>query len=613
MNLRSIAVATAIIGASAAAIYIGSGSTSAADAPTDSPAAVEAGVLLDFAFIDVQGQAARLSDYRGRTVVIAMRDTGCPVGRRYAPRLASLEQEYADRVDFLYLNVSPQDSRARALEEIEQFGFGGRYIVDHAGDIGRMLDARSTTETFLIDTDGRLAYRGGIDDQYGISYSRAAPRHSWLKDALTAVLAGEPVAVTEAEPEGCYLELEPGVSPPEPEPEPEPEPATMALPWQVTYHNRISRIIQDNCMTCHRAEGIAPFALETYREVYGYRGMIRFVVESNRMPPWTASPEHGEWSNDRSLSAADRRDLLQWIQAGAPEGDPADAPAPRHFAGGWNIGQPDTIIEIPQSFAVPAEGVVDYQYMYVKTNFAEDRWIKAMEIRPTVPQVVHHVLVFLEEPGVLLQQGGVTGFFAAMAPGYPGDIYPANTAKRLPAGAWLKFQLHYTPSGVAQVDRTQLGFIFADEPPRHEVRTGSAFNVRFAIPPHASNHEVVGDYRFREPGTIATFFPHMHLRGKAFRYELIRPDGSRQILLDVPRFDFNWQLAYHAAKPIEVAAGDILRATGWFDNSIANPWNPDPDATVRFGEQTFEEMMLGYFDWIPKREVGAGTATGAPR
>jgi mono/diheme cytochrome c family protein len=392
------------------------------------------------------------------------------------------------------------------------------------------------------------------------------------------------VAVPATSAEGCL------VAPP-----PDATPAT----GPVTYHARISRLVQQNCQTCHRTGGVAPFALERYEEVRAYAPMIRFVVESGRMPPWFAHPEGGTGANDRSLSERDRRDLFAWIDAGMPEGNPRAAPLALRWAEGWNIGEPDAVIPILEPFDIPAEGVVEYQYMYVKTDFPEDRWVQALEIRPTAPQVTHHVLVFVEAPDAERRQGGIAGFFAGYAPGNNGVIFPKGMAKRLPAGAWLKFQLHYTTNGVAATDRSALALIFADEPPEREVRTRSAYDHEFVIPPGAPRHEVAGEHSFRDDGYILELFPHMHNRGAAFRYELVHEDGRVEHLLEVPRYDFNWQLAYKPDRPIFAPAGSSLRAIGWFDNSAANPANPDPAAEVRFGEQTWEEMMIGYFDWVP--------------
>ncbi len=380
---------------------------------------------------------------------------------------------------------------------------------------------------------------------------------------------------------------------------------------KITYHDQISRIVQQKCQTCHRQDGVGPFPFETYEEVYARRGMIQYVIENNIMPPWFAD-SIGHWSNDRSLTDGQRDTMLTWIERGAPAGNPKDTPDPKTYAEGWLLGEPDHIVQLTEPFAVPAEGIVDYQYMQVKTDFPEDKWVTAMEILPTNPSVVHHSLVTMAlpnresgrdaKPEELDFESGLEGYYSVYVPGFQGNIYPEGSAKLLPAGAYLRFQMHFTPNGVAAEDQTMLGFHFADEPPERIVETGSAHNTRFEIPPGDPNFAAAGVYTFERSGTLLSLFPHLHVRGSAFRYDLIYPDGREVPVLNVPRYDFNWQLTYHLEEPVHVPAGTKLRATGWWDNSEGNPFNPDPSVTVKWGDQTFEEMMIGYFDWIADDE-----------
>jgi mono/diheme cytochrome c family protein len=548
-------------------------------------------LVSDFRFTALSGERGRLSELLDtkEAVVVVVRSVDCPVSQKYGHETARIEREYGERgVAFLYLDVNAADSEDAMREEAANFGFAGPYVADPDADIGRVLQVAVSTEVFVIDNAGTLRYRGAIDDQYGITFAKPEARNMWLRDALDSVLSGDNVEVSETEASGCYITLAgvPGI------------PAR-----DVTYHSRISRIVQDNCATCHRTGGVAPFSLESYENVAGYRGMVRFMVEERRMPPWFANPEHGEWKNDRTLSDRDRRDLLAWIDAGAPEGDPATAVNAVAWVDGWQLDEePDAIISIPEPFDVPAEGVVDYQYIYVKTDFPEDRWVTKIEARPTAPQVTHHIIAYIDEPDGDDDQGVWLG---ATAPGVPPNVFPENSGKLLPKGAWIKFELHYTPNGTAVQDQSMIGVVFADGKPDHEVVLAAAGNTDFEIPAGAPNHEVVAEMKFNRGGIITAFLPHMHLRGKAFRYELIRPDGSEEILLDVPRYDFNWQLTYEPVEPIRVEPGYVLRGRARYDNSAANPANPDPDKPVRFGEQSFEEMMFGFFDWIPDRRTRA--------
>ncbi|MEM9703246.1 MAG: redoxin, partial [Planctomycetota bacterium] len=377
--------------------------------------------------------------------------------------------------------------------------------------------------------------------------------------------------------------------------EKEPTPA----PTKITYHNRVSRIVQANCAECHREDGIAPIGLTTYEEARDYAGMIASVVQRGVMPPWFAAPQPGEsaetphWANDRSLSDAEKADLLAWIDAGAPEGDPADAPLPISFPDGWLIGRPDAVFEFPQPVPVKADGVMPYRYVSVETNFKEDRWVRAIEVRPGEPSVVHHVIVSLRG-GAISERDGYWGVYV---PGNSTLEYPEGYAKRLPAGATLRFQMHYTPNGTATEDSTRIGLIFAKEPPQHEVKVAGIANPRLRIPAGAANHKETASLRLPYDVDVLGYLPHMHLRGKAALYEVETADGS-ETLLDIPRYDFNWQLLYRLAEPQRLKAGDVIRFDGWFDNSADNPANPDPTRVVPWGQQTEDEMHLGYVEYV---------------
>ena len=551
-------------------------------------------LVAPFSFRTVDGERGSMASLLEDRValVIVMRTSECPVSKRYGHRLAGMEKEYGARgVAFAYLDISEQDSKDDIRADIEAFGFEGPYILEHDGQVGRALQANVSSEVFVIDAAHTLRYRGAVDDQHGITFSNPEVDEHYLRDALESVLAGVDVEVPHAEASGCYLEGEPAYVPAR----------------DITYHSRIGRIVDQNCVTCHREGGVGPFALDSYEQVFGFRYMIQFMVSEGLMPPWYATPEHGEWTNDRSLPERDKRDLLAWIEAGAPEGDPATASLPRKLTPGWQLGrEPDAIVTIPAPEQVPSDGVLDYRHVYVETDWPEDRWITAAEIVPTAKQATHHVIIYIEEPEA--ERRGM--WLAGYAPGMPANVWPEGTAKLIPAGSTLMFELHYTPNGEATTDETHVGLYFNDGPPPEYVQTTFVGTDEFEIPPHAANHLVVAEREFDRPGRILNLLPHMHLRGKAFQYEMIRKDGSREILLEVPRYDFNWQLWYQAARPIEVHSGDVLIGRAWYDNSEGNPANPDPSASVTYGEQSFEEMMFGWFEWVPGPKPETGEAAG---
>jgi peroxiredoxin len=552
-------------------------------------------MVVDLQLTDISGRTFRLSKFsERRALVIAFTNTTCPISKKYAPSLAAIERQFADQgVSFLYINPTSSDKLANIQTAIQNQGFVGTYVRDNDGTVARAVGATHTTDVFVLDSRRTIVYRGAVDDQYGLEYSLDAPRNEYLKLAIGAVLNPSPLLVAATQAPGCPLDLS----------------ESSAAPAEVTFHNRISRILQSRCLECHRDGGAAPFPLDTFENVAAQAGAIRQAVERGVMPPWFAArPEKGQpshWANDKSLSDQEKSDLLTWIGSGKPEGHPGDAPLPRTFPEGWRIGQPDHLVQLPTPLPVKATGVMPYQNVVVESGLTEDKWIRAIEIRPTATEVVHHVLVFLLPPAdraskVADRNRGDDesgGFFAAYAPGHDALVFAEGYGKKLPAGSRLKFQMHFTPNGTATQDQTRLGMIFAEQEPEHLVQVAGIANPKLSIPPGADNHEVKANQLIRTDTTIMAFFPHMHLRGKAFKYEAVFPDGRIQTLLDVPRYDFNWQMSYRLAEPLELPKGTKLQLTGWFDNSKNNPANPDPTRTVTWGPQTFDEMMLGYVEY----------------
>ena len=578
------------------------------DSPREGPRVLKAGecgigtMIGEASLFDLEGKARLLSEFTAKKpAVIALVSTSCPVSKRTLPSLARLEKEYAARgVAFVLIAPTATDSAEDLRAALQGAGFSAPCLRDPKNTFLATLGARATTDVFLVDAARTLVYRGALDDQYGLGYSLDAPRHRYLADALAALLENRAPAIAATEAPGCVLDL--GGA----------KPATS----DITYHNRISRIVQQNCLECHRAGGLAPFPLETHGQVVAKAGMIRKMVDRGLMPPWFAAAPapgtHTPWGNDRALVARDKADFLAWIAAGKPLGDAPDAPLAHTFPGDWEIGQPDEIVQIPNPIAVKAEGTMNYQNVTVYTSFAEDRWVRGYEVQPTAREVVHHVLIFVRKPGQGKFDGEEderSGFFAAYVPGNNRIIYPDGFAKLLPANARVKFQIHYTPNGTATQDQVKLGLIFAKEPPKHIVKVAGIVDHRISIPPGAAHHPETGVIPVPADVKLLALNPHMHVRGSAFRYEVALPDGTLRTLLEVPRYDFNWQVSCRYAEPPTIPRGSLIRATGWFDNSANNPANPDPTKTVRWGLQTSEEMMIGYVEYY---EVGETPPAGTP-
>lgn len=369
--------------------------------------------------------------------------------------------------------------------------------------------------------------------------------------------------------------------------------------WGSTYTKDVAPILNQRCVGCHRPGEAAPMSLASYKDARPWAKAIREAVLLRRMPVWLADPAHGKFRNERRLSHREIEALVSWVDAGAPEGDPALAPPPPRFADGWNIGKPDQVVDIGTDFEVPASGTVPYKYFRIPSGYTEDKWVEAAEIRPDKRTVVHHVIVFLQEPGQPNFLGGDgSTLLVGFAPGEQPMQFRPGTAKLIKAGTTFVFQMHYTPDGQPAQDRTYVGLRFAKEPPQYRAVTGRALNGRFKIPPQDPNYEVRSTWTARQDVQITGFMPHMHLRGKDFQYTAVYPDGRDQVVLKVPRYDFNWQLTYELAEPLSLPQGARIDCVAHFDNSANNKFNPDPNVEVKWGDQTWEEMMIGWFTYL---------------
>ncbi len=386
-----------------------------------------------------------------------------------------------------------------------------------------------------------------------------------------------------------------------------------AAPAAPTFAKDAAPVLYKHCAGCHRAGDIAPMSLLTYEETRPWAKSIREKVANGEMPPWHAVAPRGTFSNDRRLSEQERDTLIRWVDGGAPKGDPKDLPPAPKFTDGWEIGTPDVVISMSKEYEVPASGTIDYQNFEAPTNFTEDKWVQAIEVRPGARSVVHHILVFCREPGSAPQtpafvqvtpdiaalRGNASGssrlqaraLIATTAPGTNAMTFQPGRALRIKAGAVLQFQMHYTSNGTATKDRSSVGLIFAKQPPQEEIRTSAFINPFLVLPPGESNKAVEAAIRFSEDARIYALFPHTHLRGKSWEYRLVYPDGRTEVVLSVPKYDFNWQTYYIFAKPLTVPKGTRLEATAHYNNSTSNPWNPDPKVEVRWGEQTWQEMQ----------------------
>ena len=534
--------------------------------------------------------------------MLAFLGTECPLVKLYGPKLQRLSDSLDGRgVAFLGVNSNRQDSLTDISVFARRHGVTFPILKDGGRKLADMVKAERTPEVVVLDQNRRIVYRGRIDNQYGVnsrgSYAREKSTENWLVKGIEAALEGTTPETMHVPAQGCLI--------------------ARARPVQadseVTFGGQIADILNRNCVNCHRDGEIAPFALQDYDEVAGWADMIREVVQDNRMPPWHADPAHGDFANARGLTAEEKGLINQWVLAGAPPGDLTSVPSPPPKADGWQLdAEPDLVVSMGTTFEVPAEGEVRYKYFKVNPEFKENRWVRAAEVVPGSRDVVHHILVFARDPSQKDAPLGAGGgsFLAAYVPGLRAAEYPAGMAKLVRAGSELVFQMHYTPNGRVRTDESSIGLYFMDEDEvREVVVTQEVRNGRFEIPPGASDFPVEAKSPRAQTGVkLLSMMPHMHLRGKSFRYDAILP-GRTETLLNVPAYDFNWQTSYRLKQPLAVPSGTQLYCKATFDNSSDNPNNPDPSAVVKWGDQTDDEMMLGYYDIaVPRKTKSAPTS-----
>lgn len=540
----------------------------------------------NFTLTDYRGEEFSLAGFSGnKGVVLAVLGTQCPVAKQYGARLGEMARDFTSQgVAFCGLVGNVQDSLADIGVFAKECEIDFPILKDPTASTLDQLGATRTPEVFLLDSQGVVRYHGRVDDQYSPGVTKSSPSRHDLRIALDELISGSEITVKETVPKGCMIGRKSVVEP----------------KGDLTWSGDVAGIIFRRCTHCHREGEAAPFTMESYDDVAPWGDTIREVVQTKRMPPWFANPEFGHFSNDARLTDDEQQILTTWIDNGMPLGNPAESPSPPKFTTGWMIGEPDQVFYVAdEPIDVPANGVVEYQYFEVDPGFTEDKYVRAVEARPDNRAVVHHIVVYVVPPGEKFRPG-LDGILIGYAPGMPGCVYDEGSAIHVVAGSKLIFQMHYTPNGVPQRDRSLIGLNYADPSEvKRDVRGGHAFNFQFRIPAGAENYQVKAAATLKQDERLIVMTPHMHLRGKAFRYEARYPDGRKEVLLDVPKYDFNWQLRYELAEPKLLPKGTMIICQAIFDNSENNLANPDPTEEVRWGDQTWEEMMIGYFTTIP--------------
>ena len=534
-------------------------------------ASADASLVENFELLDQRGYAHELYYLSDASAVVLMAHaSSCHEAQNAAGALEDLAQTYAPKgVEVRLLNSSLDDDRATIRAAMDAEDNGLAVLIDHTQLIGESLEFWQAGEAIVIDPGTwRTVYRGDID---GVAAT------------LDAILGGKPIPAPIELQETCTVSF--------------PKQERRSAHADISYSDTIAPLLIDKCLTCHRPGGIGPWVMSDHNMVLGFSLMMREVIRTQRMPPWHADPHHGRFTNDRSLSVEERQTLVHWIEAGAPRGKGVDPLANFvHDWPEWGLGSPDVVVDIPAQ-PVPASGVVDYQYPTVTNPLDHDVWVRAAEILPGDRAALHHVITTFRAPGQGSGRsrfgGRGSGGLGGYVPGTTGSVYPANTGRLLPAGSTIRFQMHYTPYGRETTDRSQLGIYLHEEEPLHRLGGRTLINFRFRIPPHTKAHTAKAEHVFKDDVLVYSLLPHSHYRGKASDFVAFYPSGEKEILLSVPNYDFNWQTTYRLETPKVLPAGTrLVHSTTW-DNSTQNPANPDPSKEVRWGQQSWAEMLFG--------------------
>jgi peroxiredoxin len=568
------------------------GATATAASRSDKPIAKGSETVENFRLTDHTGRSHELYRYAAaRAIVLCVGGNGCPIVRQSVATLKELRDQFGGQgVVFAMLNANSQDDSDSIAKEAAEFEIPFPILVDSAQLVARSLHVTRTAEAIVIDPKTwTIIYRGAINDRLGYGNQKAKATENYLAAALTHFLAGQKVSPDKTPVKGCAVTFASSGGKPE---------------QAVSYASQVAPILQKHCVGCHSPGQIGPFAMSSHQKVAGWASTIRETILEQRMPPWHADPHHGAFANDRSLSREEAHTLLNWIDQGAPRGDGADplAANPPAAAEPWPLGKPDYVVSLSAEETIPATGQVDYRYVVVDAPATEDVWVRAAVVRPGNLKVLHHCLVFLKYPDALKGQqpnyhGGAGGYFIGYVPGTLPTAFPEGTGKFIPKGSQIIFQMHYTPTGKEEKDRTEIGLYVLPAKPAMELRTRAAAQNKFEIPAGESDHEVRGEYRFKKDALLYSLSPHMHLRGSRFRYDALYPDGRTETILSVPHYDFNWQTLYELAEPKKIPAGTRLVCTGAFDNAPSNPANPDATKLVKWGDQSWNEMFIGYVNF----------------
>lgn len=586
MAMRTLALLTLLIVGG-----ISARGEAAPTAPAPGVAAAASSEVMNFALLDHQGRLHELRRMGGKAVVLFFTANGCPVVRQNVRKFKALNEQFASQgVTFLLVNSSPGDTREEISKEARELGVWHLPVLkDDTQGVARHLGIRRTAEIVALSTkDWTPFYRGALDDQMVEGAQKPAAEERYLEKALASFLNNTPILTAKTVARGCLIHFDGGEGPDN---------------APVSYSQAVAPILLSKCVHCHSAGNVGSWAMSGHRKVKSMSSMIEETVLTRRMPPWDADPHVGRFRNDKSLTVAEAQTLLRWIHQGSPRGEGVD-PLEGHqvaAAAEWPLGKPDIILRLPKPESIPASGVLDYRHIEVKAGNEKEAWLGAIWVKPGNLKVVHHVIGRLKEGG-RKDAVGQGEMLVGWAPGTTQGWFPTNTGKYIPAQARFDLEMHYTPNGTEQTDQTEVGLYLLPEKPAARFEAVPLIDFTFEIPPGDPDSRTQALYCFKRGATLYSLTPHMHLRGKWMKFEALHPNGKRELLCSVPRYDFNWQQTYELDKPRRIAPGTWVMISGGYDNSAQNPANPDPKKTVHWGEQSFDEMFLGWYNvaWDPE-------------
>ncbi|MBT8256322.1 MAG: redoxin domain-containing protein [Bacteroidia bacterium] len=544
----------------------------------------------DYALYDQNGDFHRLSRYNDHNaIVLWVQGNGCPIVRNALNDFHEIVQEFGPKgFQFFMLNSNLQDNREKIRAEAEAYNFQVPVLVDSAQLLADELNITLTAEAIVLHpTTREILYRGPINDRLDYEALKDNASRNYLSEALIAVLARKLPKEKQKMAKGCKVTRL----------------SSLEKNETLTYTRDIAPLLIDHCIRCHREGGIAPWAMTDYATITGWSSMMREVLISKRMPPWKADPEVGEFENSFALHDSNARKIMRWIDAGIPAGEGNDplAALPA-YEQSWKYGEPDLIMTLNEE-TIPADRLIPYRYQDLELGLAKDTWLKGVEIQPGNPKTVHHVVLTNTETN---KQSPITNRparpwtdnYIALAGGVDqATLFPEDTGVFLPKDTKLTMQIHYTPTGKIEKDRTRVGFYFHDSIPKMEFLALSPSNVQFVIPPYAKNAALSIADTINRDIQIHYVVPHMHYRGKSIKMFVELPDGNKQPLISVADYSFNWQWLYKLKEPVFVPKGSRILVEGIYDNSYQNPLNPDPSQELRYGIQSTDEMLIGFFNY----------------